>query len=213
MSDNQTREWRRNLARMARRLNARAQSRFAITGLILMMDDRLDADWGAAASALPAGSAVIVRHRDARSREQLARMLLPICRRRRILLLIAEDFRLAMRVCADGVHVPEVLAYRIPGLRKAHAGWVITTSVHSLRARLNAERLSPHALLLSPLFGTSSHPGKASLGVTRLASLVSGTRLPSFVLGGIDASNVSLVSGLPVQGIALIRGWLGANCR
>jgi thiamine-phosphate pyrophosphorylase len=198
---------------MARRLNARAQSRSAITGLILMTDDRLAADWVAAASALPAGSAVIVRHRNARSREQLARTLLPACRRRRILLLIAEDFRLAMRVRADGVHVPERLAHRIPGLRKDNAGWIITTSVHSLRTRLNAERLSPHALLVSPLFGTSSHPGKASLGVTRLAGMVSGSRLPSFTLGGIDASNVSLVSGLPVQGIALIRGWLGADCR
>jgi thiamine-phosphate pyrophosphorylase len=213
MSDNQTRDWRRNLARMACRLNARARSRPAITGLILMTDDWLAADWVTATSALPAGSAVIVRHRDARSREQLARTLLPACRRRRILLLIAEDFRLAMRVRADGVHVPEQLAHRIRGLRKAHAGWVITTSVHSLRARLNAERQSPHALLVSPLFGTSSHPGKASLGLTRCAGILSGSRVPSFALGGIDASNVSLVSGLPVQGIALIRGWLGADCR
>lgn len=196
---------------MARRLNARARSRPAINGLILMTDDRLAADWVTATSALPAGSAVIVRHRDARSREQLARTLLPVCRRRRVLLLIAEDFRLALRVCADGVHVPEQLAHRIPGLRKAHAGWIITTSAHSLRARLNAERLSPDAMLVSPLFGTSSHPAEASLGVTRFAGIISGSRLPCFALGGIDASNVSLVSGLPVQGIALIRGWLGAD--
>lgn len=196
---------------MARRLNARARSRPAINGLILMTDDRLAADWVTATSALPAGSAVIVRHRDARSREQLARTLLPVCRRRRVLLLIAEDFRLALRVCADGVHVPEQLAHRIPGLRNAHAGWIITTSAHSLRARLNAERLSPHAMLVSPLFGTSSHPGEASLGVTRFAGIISGSRLPCFALGGIDASNVSLVAGLPVQGIALIRGWLGAD--
>lgn len=138
-------------------------------------------------------------------------MLMPVCQRQRILLLIAEDFRLAKRVCADGVHVPERLAHRIPGLRKANAGWVITTSVHSLRARLHAERLLPHALLVSPLFATSSHPGQASLGKTLLAGIVSGSRLPSFALGGIDASNVSLVSGLPVHGIALIRGWLGAD--
>jgi thiamine-phosphate pyrophosphorylase len=196
---------------MARRLNARARPRPAIAGLVLMTDDRLTVNWVSAALALPAGSAVIVRHRNSRARESLARALLQVCRRRRVLLIVAEDFHLARRIHADGVHVPERLAGRIPGLRTANKDWIITTSVHSLGARLQAERLSPDALLVSPLFDTASHAGKTSLGKTRLSAIVSGSRLPCLALGGIDASNVSLVSGLPVQGIALIRGWLGAD--
>jgi thiamine-phosphate pyrophosphorylase len=194
---------------MACRLNARARPRPAITGLILMTDDRLAADWVTATSALPAGSAVIVRHRNSQARDNLARALLQVCRRRRVLLIVSEDFQLARRIHADGVHVPERLAERIPGLRMANKDWIVTTSVHSLGARLRAERLAPDAVLVSPLFDTASHAGQSSLGKTRLASIVSGSRLPCLALGGIDASNVSLVSGLPVQGIALIRGWLG----
>jgi thiamine-phosphate pyrophosphorylase len=198
---------------MACRLNARARFKAAVTGLILMTDDRLVVDWLKAVKALPAGSAVIVRHRNVEERERLARVLLTACRRQRLLLLVAEDFQLARRLNADGVHVPERLVERIPGLKASNGRWVITTSVHSERARLRAERYSPHALLVSPLFGTASHPGQAALGGTRLARIIAGCRVPSFALGGIDASNVSLVSGLPVQGIALIRGWLGADCR
>ena len=196
---------------MACRLNARARIKAALTGLILMTDDRLVVDWLQAVKALPAGSALIVRHRNAEARDHLARALLPACRRRRVLLLVAEDFRLARRLNADGVHVPERLVDKIPGLKASNGRWIITTSVHSERARLRAERFSPHALLVSPLFGTASHPGQAALGVTRLARIIAGCRVPRFALGGIDASNVSLVSGLPVQGIALIRGWLGAD--
>jgi thiamine-phosphate pyrophosphorylase len=132
-----------------------------------------------------------------------------VCRRRRVLLIVSEDFQLARRIHADGVHVPERLVDRIPGLRTANKDWVITTSVHSLGARLRAESLSPDAVLVSPLFDTKSHAGQSSLGTTRLAAIVSGSRLPCLALGGIDASNVSMVSALPVQGIALIRGWLG----
>jgi len=174
-----------------------------------MTDDRLTVNWVSAALALPAGSAVIVRHRNSQARESLAGALRSVCRRRRIQLIVAEDFHLARRIRADGVHVPERLADRIPGLRTANKDWIITTSVHSLGARLRAERLSPHAVLVSPLFNTKSHPGQSSLGTTRLAAIVSGSRLPCLALGGIDASNVSLVPGLPIQGIALIRGWLG----
>lgn len=196
---------------MACRLNARARFKAAVTGLILMTDDRLVVDWLKAVKALPAGSAVIVRHRNVEERERLARVLLTACRRQRVLLLVAEDFQLARRLNADGVHVPERLVERIPGLKASNGRWIITTSVHSERARLRAERYSPHALLVSPLFGTASHPGQAALGVTRLARIIAGCRVPRFALGGIDASNVSLVSALPVQGIALIRGWLGAD--
>lgn len=174
-----------------------------------MTDDRLAVNWVSAVLALPTGSAVIVRHRNSRARESLARALLQVCRRRRVLLIVSEDFQLARRIHADGVHVPERVAQRIPGLRTANKDWVITTSAHNLGARLRAERLLPDAVLVSPLFDTASHAGNTSLGTTRLAAMVAGSRLPCLALGGIDASNVSLVSGLPVQGIALIRGWLG----
>lgn len=174
-----------------------------------MTDDRLTVNWVNAALALPAGSALIVRHRNSQAREKLALVLLQVCRRRRVLLIVAEDFHLARRIHADGVHVPARLAGRIPGLRASNKDWIITTSVHSLGARLRSERLSPDAMLVSPLFETASHAGQSSLGTTRVAAIVSGSRLPCFALGGIEASNVSMVSALPVQGIALIRGWLG----
>lgn len=195
---------------MGSRLNARARAH-PVAGIILMTDDRISTDWVDAVRALPTGSAVIVRHRGACERERLARALVPVCQRRRVLLLIAEDFKLARRLRVDGVHVPERLVGSVPGLRRPDARWIITTSVHSAGALRRAALVKPDVILVSPLFSTASHAGASSLGTIRFAGIVSRCRVPVYALGGIDVSNASRVALLPVQGIALIRGWLGSE--
>ena len=72
-----------------------------------MTDDARDVDWPLAVAALPRGAAVIVRHREAKARGALATRLKRVCAARGILLLIANDQNLAMRVRADGVHIPQ----------------------------------------------------------------------------------------------------------
>lgn len=75
-----------------------------------MTDDTREADWAEAVAALPRGAAVIVRHREPHAREALARRLRAIARAQGVKLLVADDPALAVRVGADGVHVPELAA-------------------------------------------------------------------------------------------------------
>ncbi len=72
-------------------------------------DDRLP-DPLAAARALPEGSLLIVRAKDARRRATLALALRQIAWQRGLILLISDDPGLARAIGANGIHLPEARA-------------------------------------------------------------------------------------------------------
>jgi len=169
--------------------------------MILMTDDTRDVDWVAAAAALPRGAAVIVRHRDVEARATLARRLRAV---RGTRLLIADDEGLAVRVGADGLHLPEKRSVRAGAIKAAHPHWLVTASAHSAAA----VRAGADAVIVGPVFATASHPGAPSLGMVRFAALVRDARY-AYALGGIDAGSVQRLAALPLAGVALVGGWIG----
>jgi thiamine-phosphate pyrophosphorylase len=194
---------RAKLARQAARLNARGGR--GLPALVFMTDDTRDGDWAEAVRALPRGAAVIVRHREVRAREALARQLKPLCAARGVKMLVAEDMRLAIRVRADGVHLPERQAARLAGVRREHPNWLITSSAHG-PAAITAAR-SADAVLISPVFATASHPARRALGAVRFATLAVRARA-AYALGGIDGESAQRLAALRLAGVALIGGWL-----
>jgi thiamine-phosphate pyrophosphorylase len=193
---------RAKLARAAARLNARNGR--GLPSLVLMTDDARDADWAEAVSALPRGAAVIVRHREPLAREMLARRLRGVALARGVKLLIADDEALAVRVRADGMHVPQRYGAKAAAIKARHPHWLVTASAHEA----SAVHAPADAVIVGPVFATASHPGAASLGVARFASLATGTPRRVYALGGVDAASAQRLSAMPICGIALIGGWI-----
>ena len=200
-------EARSKLVRKAGQLNARNARGHTLPALILMTDDSRHADWLSAVRALPKGSAVIVRHRDACQRAVLAGELRGICRARRVMLLVADDPALAVRVRADGVHLPEKSGQRVAPLKALHPHWLVTTSAHGARAVEAASRAGADAVLIAPVFVTASHRGRESLGALRFAALVSRSLVSAYALGGVNVGSIQRLLASPVSGVALIGGW------
>ena len=198
------------LVRMAAGFNARNARGRDLPSIVLMTDDGRDADWVTAVRALPRGAAVVVRHRIALERERLARSLAGVCAARGVKILIADDLGLALRVRADGVHLPQARMALIAAARACNPRWLVTISAHGAASVGAAARLGADAIFVAPVFGTFSHPGRSGLGVVRLAALSHATRTPVYALGGIDAESVRRLPALPLCGIALISGWLTA---
>ncbi|MDZ4866514.1 MAG: thiamine phosphate synthase [Alphaproteobacteria bacterium] len=196
-------EARGKLARVAARLNARHGR--GLPSLILMTDDARDVDWVEAVSALPRGAAVIVRHREPHAREALARRLRGVAVTRGVKMLIADDEALAVRVGADGMHVPQRRAARIAAIKASHPRWLVTASAHGV-ASVAAAR-DADAVIVAPVFATATHPGAASLGAVRFALLARGA-LRVYALGGVDAVSVQRLTALRISGVALIGGWV-----
>jgi len=197
----------RSLADLARTLKFRAARR-SLPGLVLLTDEIRLPDPLAAVARLPAGSWVILRHYGDPQREALARSLAKLCRAKRLVLLVAGDFRLAVANGA-GLHLPEGL------VRQARPGWrlwkikgraPLTIAAHSRLALHHARRAKADAALLSPVFPTNSHPGAKALGALRFRQWARGAAVPVYALGGINASTARGLSGSGAAGLAAIGG-------
>ena len=184
---------RRKLARAAAHLAAHA--RHALPPLVLFTDDERLPDPLAAARALPRGSMVVVRSREDRRRAALARAMVDLSRARALIVLVAGDGALAAVCGADGLHLPEARIREAAHWRARRRSLLITGSVHSLAALAKA-------VFLSPVFPTTSHPGRATLTAVRANMIARGVRLPVYALGGVEPCNAGLLSGF--AGIAAI---------
>ena len=206
MGDDKISAARATLARASHALNARNASGRNLPPLILLTDDQRDADYVEAVRALPAGSAVIVRHRDAAKRERLAVTLSDLARPLGSRCLIANDLGLAERLDAGGIHASEAELALIRDWRARHPRWLITGAIHSTAAA--AEAVGADALLLAPVFPTRSHAKVRALDVADFESIASRLTVPVYALGGITAENVDQLATTHAAGIALIGGWL-----
>jgi thiamine-phosphate pyrophosphorylase len=162
----------------------------------------------AAILELPPRSAVVLRERDPGKLAARARQLLPLCRRRKVRLLIAGDWRLAREVGAGGLHLPEAAVRRGASRwrRMRRRDWVVTAAAHSPLAIRLAARLGVDAVLLAPVFATASHPDASPLGPLRFARWARVSPLPVYALGGIDASRARRLRASGAVGFAGIGG-------
>jgi thiamine-phosphate pyrophosphorylase len=173
-----------------------------------MTDSRRLADPAAAIAGLPRGSAVILRHYEDPAREALGRRLLELSRGAGVRLLVAGDARLAVRLRADGLHLPEWMARRGTAAwrRWRQPGWLVTAAAHSPAALWRAARAGADAALLAPVFATASHPRAEPLGVLRFAAWCRRAPLPVYALGGVTAATAPRLAAGGAAGIAAIGG-------
>jgi thiamine-phosphate pyrophosphorylase len=159
----------------------------------------------AAIAALPRGTGVIFRHYGALHRDVLARKVAALCRARGLIFVVAQDWRLAAMVRADGVHLPE---HAVRGwasgarLWRRMRGTLLTVAAHGARGLAEAGRVKASAALLAPVFPTASHPGRAALGLVRAAALIRHQSVPVYALGGAGPKQLAHVRAAGFAGIA-----------
>jgi thiamine-phosphate pyrophosphorylase len=203
-----------NLSDYARRLNFNGGDD-RLPPAILMTDAARLADPRQAAGALPPGSAILYRNYGSAARAGEARRIKSLCVQRRLLLIIAEDPRLAGAIGADGLHLTERTA-RSEGVARAwkmRPGTLLTAAAHSPRALRAAAGLGADAALLSPIFATQSHPGAAAIGVQRFVRWSRSSPLPVYALGGVNFANAARLLQSGAAGIAGIGGWMDMEPR
>jgi len=190
----------RKLASSAAHLNARSPHAGRVPSLVLMTDDDRLADPIAAARALPKGAMIVVRSRDAARRLTLARELMAVAKARALIVLIANDARLAAQCGADGLHLSQAQAHLAAHWRALRPRWFMTAAVHDSHSAILCK--SVDALFLAPIFATRSHPKAAPLTPVRANRLAQALRTPVYALGGVTACNARLLHGF--SGIAAI---------
>jgi thiamine-phosphate pyrophosphorylase len=201
------------LAKQARQLNLRnGGPDCPIPPIILMTDDKRVSDPIPAIIGLPRRSMVIFRHYglNPKDRAHLAYIVRRTCRQYGHLCLIADDLALALRLDADGIHLPEYRIEKRPHIyRQIPHDMFVTSACHSLQTlrklALLAPDQRPDGVLISPVFATQSHPSQPgmtfSIFLQRTAFCVSLGLIP-VALGGIKPNNVALLRGSGVASLA-----------
>jgi thiamine-phosphate pyrophosphorylase len=176
--------------------------------LLFFTDPERTHDPEAVARTLPAGAAIVFRAFGAPDAEAGARRLLAIARARRLKLLIGGDARLAARIGAHGVHLPERLAHRARPLKTARPGWIVTAAAHSLGAARRALAAGADATVVSAVFESRSPSAGAPIGPIRLAVLARRAGGPVYALGGVNNETARRLVDAGLVGLAAVEGLL-----
>lgn len=154
-------------------------------------------DVEALASSLGQGQALVYRAFGAPEAEQVARRLLRMARRQGFLLLIGADYRLAAKIGAHGVHLPERMVHLGPRVKRR--GGLVTAAAHSART-LRVKGVD--ALVLSAIFPSASPSAGPPLGALKLAQLVRRSASPVYALGGVTNQTAAALLKTGVVGLA-----------
>jgi thiamine-phosphate pyrophosphorylase len=165
--------------------------------LLVFTDPARTPDPVALARRMPRGGALVYRAFGASDAVDVARRLRVVTRARGLILLIGADARLAARIAADGVHLPERLAHRARALRRP--GWLVTAAAHSVRA---ARTAGVDAVVISPAFQSRSASAGPPIGPVRLALMVRAAGRPAYALGGVTNKTARRLLPTGVVGIA-----------
>jgi thiamine-phosphate pyrophosphorylase len=195
------------LSAAAARLGRCARREKRLPGLLFFTDPERVPDPEGVAERLPKGSAIVFRAFGAADAEHRARRLGQIAKRRGLVLLVGADAELAVRIGADGVHLPERLAARAPRLRARHPRWIVTIAAHGLLAARKAADLGADAVVVSPIFASNSPSAAKPMGPLRLATIVRSLETPVYALGGVRACTARRLPG-GVAGIAAVEALL-----
>lgn len=141
----------------------------------------------------------------------LARTLLPLCRARRVPLLINDRVDIALAVGADGVHVgqddlPAGEVRRILGPDK-----IVGVSAGSVAEAVKAEEDGADYLGVGAMYATSTKEDADVTSREELLRIREAVDLPIVVIGGINRSNYRNFKGIGVNGLAVVSAVIAAD--
>ena len=174
--------------------------------LLFFTDPARTPNAAATIARLPRGAGVVYRAFGAVDAVRVGLALLAVARRRRLVFLVGADVALALRLGADGVHLPERDAHRPARHRRLPRKFLVTRAGHSLAAARQARRAGADAVVVSPVFASASPSAGRALGVRRFTGIVRAGGLPAYALGGIDRSTVPALAGSAAAGLAAVAG-------
>lgn len=192
------------LGRAAATLGGQGLGRKPLPPLLVFTDPRRTPDVENLAAGVPKGSALVYRAFGAEDALSTALRLREITARRGALLLIGADDRLARQAEADGVHLPQRLAWRLPRLLARFGAWHVTAAAHSLAAARKGLRLGADAVVLSTVFPSVSPSAGAPMGPAAFARAVRRLRGPVYALGGVNMQTITELQGSGAAGVAVV---------
>ncbi|QYF86733.1 thiamine phosphate synthase [Brevundimonas sp. PAMC22021] len=162
--------------------------------------DRTPRPWETAAR-LPRGAGVVFRAFGRAEALEIGQRLRAATAGRGVRLLVGRDADLAVRLEADGVHLPERAMAEATAMRRIRPDWLLTSAWHGAPLQIGA--VDVDALVLSPVFpagGASAR--KPALGVSAFRARTLAAPCPVYALGGVNGARAAGLAESGACGIA-----------
>ncbi|WP_026575297.1 thiamine phosphate synthase [Bacillus sp. UNC438CL73TsuS30] len=142
---------------------------------------------------------------DGAAKYDLARRLQQICRMNKIPFIVNDDVGLALELDADGIHIGQD-DEPVETIRERIGNKILGVSTHTLEEAEVAVRCGADYLGIGPIFPTSTkEDAKAVQGTSLIDKLRgNGIMIPLVGIGGINASNASMVLKAGADGVSVI---------
>ena len=134
----------------------------------------------------------------------LARTLLPLCRARRVPLLINDRVDIALAAGADGVHLgqedlplPEARALLGPDR-------ILGATAHTVAEALRAQAEGADYLGVGAMFPTGTKTDTVPTSADTLKAICAAVSIPVVAIGGVTAQNLPTLAGTGIAGAAVV---------
>lgn len=173
-----------------------------LPSLIYMTDEKRDPNPIDVVERLPKGTWIVFRHYVHPVREALGHDLCRIARSKGLGFSVAGDVALALKLRADGIHLPAHQLSHGGPLHRHHPSLLISGAVHNTAEAVTARQAGLDFVLVGPVFATASHPGAEHLGKWGLIRLIRCFGGPVYGLGGISEKTAGRLKDLDLAGFA-----------
>ena len=194
---------------MARTLRPARTRGKALPPLLFFTDPVRTPDAEGVIARLPRGAGVVYRAFGAPDAVVRGRRLARAARRGGLVFLVGADAGLAIRLMADGVHLPERSASRAAGLKRARPRWIVTSAAHAPAAIVRARQAGADAVVVSPVFPSASASAGRPIGPLRFTAMATKARMPVYALGGITPASARRLTRSGAVGLAAVEALLG----
>lgn len=134
----------------------------------------------------------------------LARTLLPLCRARRVPLLINDRVDIALAAGADGVHLgqddlplPEARALLGPDR-------ILGATAHTVEEALRAQAEGADYLGVGAMFPTGTKTNTIPTSADTLKAICAAVSIPVVAIGSVTAQNLPTLAGTGIAGAAVV---------
>lgn len=134
----------------------------------------------------------------------LARTLLPLCRARRVPLLINDRVDIALAAGAGGVHLgqddlplPEARALLGPDR-------ILGATAHTVEEALRAQAEGADYLGVGAMFPTGTKTDTVPTSADTLKAICAAVSIPVVAIGGVNAQNLPTLAGTGIAGAAVV---------
>lgn len=139
-----------------------------------------------------------------------AEKLLKVCHKYSVPLIINDNYEIALKCGADGVHVGIEDAPVSEIRRIAGNDFIIGATAKTVEQAKLAERSGADYLGVGAVFSSPTKKNAVRITPQQLKEICSSVNIPAVAIGGITAENVNELKGCGHSGIAVVSAVFGA---